>query len=38
MLYDYIIIYDYKTEGKKERKKRKKDNRYIKVHIGTLKY
>ncbi len=21
MLYDYIIIYDYKTEGKRERKK-----------------
>ncbi len=26
MLYDYIIIYDYKTEGKKERQQ---------VHIGT---
>ncbi len=25
MLYDYTIIYDYKTERKKERKKEKKD-------------
>ncbi len=25
MLYDYIVIYDYKTEGKKERKKKKKE-------------
>ncbi len=34
MLIDYIIIYDCKTEGKE----RKKDNRHIKVHIGTLRY
>ncbi len=28
MLYDYIIIYDYKTEGKKKQRQH--------VHIGTL--
>ncbi len=28
MLYDYIIKYDYKTEGKKKERQ--------KVHIGTL--
>ncbi len=36
MLYDYIIIYYYKTEGKKERKKRKKERNITACHWLAL--
>ncbi len=37
MLYDYIIIYDYKKEGKKERKKRRKERNTTAWDSGTVR-
>ncbi len=36
MLYGCIIIYDYKTEGKKERTKRKKERKKERMKNNSL--